>query len=87
MCPACPSRRRAGRRRWISRIERFRSSSDSRIAVPIAPHQANSAGTNSSPADNPNASRIAFVTPAFCDTAPISATGPATGRPFTIELL
>ena len=33
------------------------------------------------------ASRSAPVTPAFCDTAPISATGASTGRPFTIAAL
>ena len=38
-------------------------------------------------ASSEKASRSAPVTPAFCDTAPISATGAATGRPFTIELL
>jgi hypothetical protein len=27
------------------------------------------------------------VTPAFCETAPISATGASTGRPLTMELL
>ena len=39
------------------------------------------------PSASEKASRSAPVTPAFCDTAPISATGASTGRPFTIELL
>ncbi len=34
-----------------------------------------------------NASRSAAVTPAFCETAPINATGASTLRPLTMELL
>src|ERR1039458_705200 len=68
-------------------MERLRDSSASRIAVPMAPHQAYSSGTKSCSAVRPNASRSALTTPVFCDTAPISATGAPTGRPFTTELL
>src|ERR1039458_1256652 len=75
------------RRRCTSRMERLRCSSASRMAVPMAPHQAYSAGTKSCSAVSEKASRSALTTPAFCDTAPISATGASTGRPFTTELL
>ena len=39
------------------------------------------------PAPSENASRSAAVTPAFWETAPISATGAWTGRPLTTALL
>ena len=68
-------------------MERLRGSSASSMAVPMAPHQANSGGTNRSPSGSEKASRRAPVTPAFCETAPISATGASTGRPLTMALL
>ncbi len=53
----------------------------------MAPHQAYSSGTSSSFSWRLNASRSAAVTPAFCETAPMSATGFVTGRPLTMLLL
>ena len=68
------------RRRWISRMERLRGSSASRMAV--ADGAAPGVLGGHEQVVRPRARKprgCARVTPAFCDTAPISATGASTG--------